>query len=54
MTTFKLALETNGLYDLGWRGQKFTWSNKHSDETLTMELLDKVVANHNWLSKFGN
>lgn len=54
MSAFKSALETNGLVDLGWRGQKLTWSNRHSDETLTMERLDRVVANKNWLSVFGN
>lgn len=27
---------------------------RHSDETLTMERLDGVVANHKWLFELGN
>lgn len=27
MTTFKNALEVNGLFDIGCKGSKFTWSN---------------------------
>lgn len=34
---FELALESNGLIDLGCVNQKFTLSNKHGDDTYTME-----------------
>lgn len=42
---FKLALESSGLIDVGWRNQKFIWSNKHHDDTFTKERLDRVVVN---------
>lgn len=54
MDNFKLTLEMNGLVDLGWRNQKFTWSNSHSDETFTKERLDRVMANKQWLTGFSN
>ncbi|XP_041009480.1 uncharacterized protein LOC121253544 [Juglans microcarpa x Juglans regia] len=32
-----------------WRGDKFTWSNGHGDDTFTKERLDRVVANKRWI-----
>ncbi|KAF5452148.1 hypothetical protein F2P56_027178 [Juglans regia] len=52
MSRFRKVLEDGGLYDLGWRGDKFTWSNKHEDETFTKERLDRVVANLVWKDIF--
>lgn len=54
MEAFKSALDANGLLDLGWVNQKFTWSNKHGDGTYTMECLDRAAANQTWVSDFGN
>lgn len=54
MEAFKVALETNGVIDLGWKEQKFTWSNRHSDKIFTMECLDRVVANRKWIYEFSN
>lgn len=54
MEAFKLALETNGLFDLGWIDKKFTWSNRHDDDIFTMERLDRAIANRRWISEFGN
>ncbi|KAF5443040.1 hypothetical protein F2P56_035635 [Juglans regia] len=48
MNMFRNVLERGGLFDLSWRGDKFTWSNKHDNETFTKERLDKVVANLRW------
>lgn len=42
----------NRLFDLGCRGNRFTWSNKHSDDTFTKERLDMVVANNPWWDFF--
>ncbi|KAF5454971.1 hypothetical protein F2P56_024596 [Juglans regia] len=42
-----MALEKGNLSDLGWRGNKFTWSNKHEDDTFTKERSDRV-ANPSW------
>lgn len=33
---------------------KFTWSNRHNDETYTMEQLDMFAANKQWLADFNN
>lgn len=46
------VLEEGGLYDLGSKGDKFTWSNKHEDETFTKERLDRTVVNAKWKSLF--
>lgn len=54
MEEFRLTLESNGLIDLGWRNQMYTWSNRHNDETHNMERLDRVVANKQWLDGVGN
>lgn len=53
MEGFKLALEANGLFDLGWQDTKYTWSNRHTDNTFTKLRLDKVVATKEWIDKFG-
>ncbi|XP_042954504.1 uncharacterized protein LOC122290887 [Carya illinoinensis] len=49
MEDFRQCLEGNGLYDLGWKGLKFTWSNKHSDESFTKERLDRALGNNRWM-----
>ncbi|XP_042974797.1 uncharacterized protein LOC122306435 [Carya illinoinensis] len=48
MDSFREALEVCELHDVGWRGNRFTWSNKHSDETFTKERLDRAVVNSSW------
>ncbi|KAF5466912.1 hypothetical protein F2P56_016794 [Juglans regia] len=48
MERFRSALEKGNLSDLGWRGNKFTWSNKHEDDTFTKERLDRAVAIPRW------
>lgn len=53
MEEFKHALEVNGLFDLGWQGTKYTWSNRHTDNTFTKLRLDKVAATKEWIDKFG-
>ena len=54
MDEFRHCLEGNNLYDLGWRGMKFTWSNKHADESFTKERLDRAVANPQWMDLFSD
>lgn len=49
---FKDDLENNNLFDIGWMGQKFTWSNRHKDVTFTKKRLDRVLANQRWWGKF--
>lgn len=52
MTAFQNALETNGLFDIGWKCLKFTWSNRHIGDTFTKERLDKGIANMQWIEKW--
>jgi hypothetical protein len=48
MMQFRLALEECGLSDLGYRGSKFTWTNRRHDGDLIKERLDRAVANEAW------
>ncbi|XP_035545957.1 uncharacterized protein LOC118348440 [Juglans regia] len=52
MADFRKALDDNRLFDLGWKGNKYTWSNKHMDSTFTKERLDRAVANQKWSELF--
>lgn len=51
MDGFKHALGVNGLFDLGWKGTKYTWTNRHTDNTFTKMRLDRVVATKDWIDK---
>lgn len=53
MEAFRLAIEENGLMDLGWFNQKFMWLNWHYDNTITKERLDRAVANKAWVTAYG-
>lgn len=53
MEQFRSVLESNGLIDMEWKNQKFTWSNRHHNETFAKERLDRMVANQKWLNEFG-
>lgn len=48
MANFIDVLGKGDLYDIGQKGEKFTWSNRHCDETFTKERLDKAMANIHW------
>lgn len=54
MSEFKLALESNGLFDLGWQGMKYTWYNRYSNATFTKLRLNRIVATKEWLEKIRN
>lgn len=41
MGEFKQALESKNLYDLVWKGDSFTQSNKHDNVTFNKKMLDK-------------
>ncbi|XP_042980093.1 uncharacterized protein LOC122310274 [Carya illinoinensis] len=49
---FREAIEDCGLVDVGYRGNGFTWSNKHSHQSFTKERLDRFVVNNEWKSIF--
>jgi ribonuclease HI len=48
MKEFQMALEQCELFDMGYRGPKFTWSNCQESQTFIKERLDRGVANHDW------
>jgi hypothetical protein len=51
MQAFQHALECN-LFDLGFCGPRYTWSNCREDEAFIKERLDRGVANLEWRSLF--
>lgn len=52
MNLFRQVVEDGQLFDLGWRGAKFTWSNRHEDSSFTKERLDRALANKEWKNIF--
>ncbi|XP_059446325.1 uncharacterized protein LOC132177864 [Corylus avellana] len=51
---FQQAMEACQLYDLGFVGPKFTWSNKREEGHFIMERLDRAIANPKWMQSFQN
>lgn len=51
MSEFKVALESNGLFDLGLQGMKYMWNNRHLDSTFTKFKLDRIVTTKEWIEK---
>ncbi|XP_041001596.1 uncharacterized protein LOC121247292 [Juglans microcarpa x Juglans regia] len=45
-------MEINGLCDLGYKGDKFTWCNEHLGDHFTKERLDRFVAKNSWTEVF--
>ncbi|XP_040986468.1 uncharacterized protein LOC121234565 [Juglans microcarpa x Juglans regia] len=52
MEMFREFMRGGNLFDLGWRGDKFTWSNSYTDATFTKERLDRAVANPQWMNTY--
>ncbi|XP_042964718.1 uncharacterized protein LOC122298940 [Carya illinoinensis] len=52
MGLFREVVENCKLFDLGWEGNKYTWCNRHENETFTKERLDRGLANRRWLEAF--
>ncbi|KAK4733752.1 hypothetical protein R3W88_008013 [Solanum pinnatisectum] len=48
---FIAVIEACGLMDLGFSGQKFTWSNKRGIHHRIWKRLDRALVNDNWLGK---
>lgn len=47
-------MDSNSLFDLGFRGCKFTWQNQHVDGTLIKSRLDRGLGNEAWLRQWPN
>ena len=45
MREYQIALEYCDLFDIGYRGPKYTWSNYQENQTFIKERLDRGVAN---------
>ncbi|CAM8999721.1 unnamed protein product [Rhodiola kirilowii] len=54
MRNFRRCLEDCELIDLGYTGNKFTYSNKRKENFEVKARLDRVVANSEWRNKFPN
>ncbi|XP_062167008.1 uncharacterized protein LOC133873303 [Alnus glutinosa] len=54
MRFFLLTLEDCNLSDLGYRGSKYTWSNKRDLTVFVKERLDRSVASPDWYANFPN
>nr|XP_023880677.1 uncharacterized protein LOC111993057 [Quercus suber] len=52
MDEFRTTLEVCQLADLGFHGNKFTWTNRRPGEVHTKQRLDRVMANRDWVEKF--
>lgn len=52
--TFKNNIAQCKLFDLGFQGSKFSWSNKRftNKNILIQECLDRYLANDNWINFF--
>lgn len=48
MTTFRDTMEECNLHDLGFIGDKFTWSNRYEAESCTKERLNRAMATRSW------
>ena len=53
MDEFCKVLEVCQLADLGFQGNKFTWTNRRPGEEYTKQRLDRAVANRDWVEKFS-
>lgn len=54
MLNFCEFLNSSGLVSLRATGLPFTWTNKHSDDSVIFERLDRAVVNANFLNSFPN
>jgi exonuclease III len=52
MALFRSTLEVCCLYDLGFSGPMFTWSNCREGGHLIEERLDRAIANQEWCDRF--
>ena len=52
MRNFQQTLESCELFDLGYKGPKYTWSNGQLGNAIIKERLDMGVANHEWCNLF--
>jgi hypothetical protein len=54
MRTFNTYVKQCGLFDLGFSGPAYTWTNKRFSSTPIFERLDRCLANAEWCTLFPN
>lgn len=52
MEQFRKVLIDNGQFDLKYIDDKYTWNNKHCDNSFIEERLDRVIDNRLWKNLF--
>lgn len=52
MKAFRMTMEACGLSDLGFDGNKFTWSNNKYGEAFTKTMVHRAFSNNNWTELF--
>ncbi|PNT72286.1 hypothetical protein BRADI_2g42313v3, partial [Brachypodium distachyon] len=54
MSTFHSSIKKCGLFDLGYNGPSYTWTNKRFSSKLVFERIDRCLANAYWTCLFPN
>jgi hypothetical protein len=52
-SSFRNILSICDLQDLGFSGNKYTWTNKHPGESLILARLDRFLATTDWRNRFA-
>jgi hypothetical protein len=48
MQKYQMALEYCDLFNMGYKGPKYTWSNYQENQTFIKERFDRGAANQGW------
>jgi hypothetical protein len=52
MASFKSAVKLCGLFDLGYSGPAYTWTNKRFASKPLFQRLDRCLVNHEWCMNY--
>lgn len=52
MQSFRNVVDDCGLYNLGFSGYKYTWSNRREVDDLVQTRLDRALANLQWKNAY--
>lgn len=54
MSNFRQAIEHCQLSTLAQRGDIYTWSNKHEENSFTKERLDRALISQKWEAHYNS